>query len=144
MLRVNVAAPGGDYFQATGTVQDAILGAASSTDLSGTWDFFDFLETAVFPGLTALDGDARYVFLNGTSMASPHAAGVAALVVQRHPNWGPDAVKAAVERSAQKISCPPNWQPLGPNDERARCYGVNGRTSFFGHGLINALAAAQQ
>ena len=49
MSRVDVAAPGGDYFQATGTAQDAILGAVTSTSLSGTWDFFDFLEQSAFP-----------------------------------------------------------------------------------------------
>jgi hypothetical protein len=39
---------------------------------------------------------------------------------------------------------PPDWQPLGPADERYRCYGNNGRTSFFGHGLVDAAAAAGQ
>ena len=143
MSRVDVTAPGGDYFQATGTAQDAVLGAITSTSDSGTWAFFDSLNT-VFPGITVIDQGARYVYLNGTSMSSPHAAGVAALVKEMHPNWSPGAVKAAVQRSAQRLDCPPNWEPLGPDDERERCYGNGGRTSFFGHGLIDALAAAQE
>lgn len=146
MSRVDVGAPGGDYFRATNTRQDAVLGALSSTSDpdNGIWDFFDFLEQnggPGFDGLTVLaDGGYRYGFLNGTSMASPHAAGVAALVVEKHPGWSPGAVKAAVQRTAQQLGCPP---AMLPNDPR-RCYGNGGRTSFFGHGLVNALAAADE
>jgi subtilisin family serine protease len=141
MSRVDVTAPGGDYFRATGTVQDAVLGAVPFN--SEIWAGFDPLN-AVFPGITVIDQGAGYVYLNGTSMSSPHAAGVAALVKQMHPKWSPGAIKAAVERSALQLSCPPNWEPLGPADERERCYGNGGRTSFFGHGLVDAEAAAQQ
>jgi subtilisin family serine protease len=137
---VEVAAPGGDYFSATDTVQDAVLGAVPMDSV--LWDSFDPLN-AVFPGITAISGGAGYVYLNGTSMSSPHAAGVAALIVENHPNWSPGAVKAAVQRTATPLDCPPNWQPLGPDDEREKCYGGNGYTSFFGHGLVNALAASQ-
>jgi subtilisin family serine protease len=146
MSRVDVAAPGGDYFQATGTVQDAILAALTSTSdpVDGIWDFFDFLEQNVYPGMTTLDQGYRYAYLNGTSMSSPHAAGVAALVKEMHPGWSPGAVKAAVQRSAQKLECPADWEPLGSGDERERCYGQGGRTSFFGHGLVDAAAAAQE
>jgi subtilisin family serine protease len=136
MNAVGVAAPGGDYFAATGTVQDAVLGAWTSTGEDGTWEFFDSLP---FAGLTALDGGARYIELNGTSMASPHAAGVAALVRQQHPDWSPGAVVAAVQRSATPLPCP----ALADDDPRERCYGGGGRTSFHGHGLVNALAAAR-
>ncbi len=141
MSRVDVAAPGGDYFRATGTVQDAVLGAVPIG--SAIWDSFDPLN-AVYPGITAIDQGAGYVYLNGTSMSAPHAAGVAALVKEMHPKWGPGAVKAAVQRSAQQLPCPQDWQPLGSADERYRCYGNNGRTSFFGHGLVDAAAAAGQ
>lgn len=144
MSAVNVTAPGGDYFQASGTVQDAILAAMSSTSdpVDGIWDFYDFLEQVAFPGLTALDNGFRYGYLNGTSMSSPHAAGVAALVKQQHPDWEPGDIKAAVQRSAQKLQCPVDWSPLNDADEREKCYGKNGRTSFFGHGMVDAEAAA--
>ena len=147
MSRVDVTAPGGDYFQATGTVQDAVLAAMSSTSdpVDGIWDFYDFLEQNVFPGLTVLDASgARYGYLNGTSMSSPHAAGVAALVKQMHPGWNHGAIKSAVQRTAQGLACPTGWSPLNNADERERCYGKQGRTSFFGHGLVDAEAAASR
>jgi subtilisin family serine protease len=145
MSRVDVTAPGGDYFRATGTRQDAVLGAMTSTSDSGLWDLLEYLGTLPGnEGITAIDNGARYAYLNGTSMSSPHAAGVAALVKEMHPKWGPGAIKAAVQRSAQHLDCPPNWEPLGAADERYRCYGNGGRTSFFGHGLVDADAAAQQ
>lgn len=143
MSRIDVTAPGGDYFRATGTRQDAILGAITSTSTGGLWDLLDFIST--IPGneaMAVIDQGARYGYLNGTSMASPHAAGVAALVKQMHPEWEPGDIKAAVQRTAQQLSCPPDWEPLSTSDERERCYGRGGRTSFFGHGMVNAEAAA--
>ena len=141
MSRVDVAAPGGDYFRATGTAQDAVLGAIPFD--SEIWNAYDPYN-AVYPGFSVIDQGAGYIYLNGTSMSSPHAAGVAALVKQMHPKWGPGAVKAAVQLTAQHLDCPPDWEPLGSADERYRCYGNGGRTSFFGHGLVDAAAAAQK
>jgi subtilisin family serine protease len=140
MSRVDVAAPGGDYFRATGTIQDAVLGAVPVNSV--IYQSYDPLN-AFYPGISTMDQGAAYIYLNGTSMASPHAAGVAALVKGMHPDWGPSAVKAAVQRTAQHLDCPPDWEALSPGDERERCYGNGGRTSFFGHGLIDAAAAAQ-
>jgi subtilisin family serine protease len=138
MSRVDVAAPGGDYLRATGTVQDAVLAALPVG--SAIWNVFDMF----VPERLTMENGAGYGYLNGTSMASPHAAGVAALVKEMHPNWSPGAVKAAVQRSAQHLDCPTDWKRLGPGDERERCYGGGGRTSFFGHGLVDAAAAANE
>lgn len=135
---VGAAAPGGDYFAATGTVQDAIIGAWSSTD-DGT---FDFYETLPYDGLTVIDHGARYIEINGTSMAAPHATGVAALIKELHPDWGASALAAALQRATTPLACPANWQPLYDGDLRLRCQGSGGRTSFFGHGLVDAGLAA--
>ncbi len=130
---VEVGAPGGDAVQTPGSTLERILAGWSSTDATGQWEGLSAVGRAV------LDHGNRYVWISGTSMASPHAAGVAALVRQLHPNWSPGAVVAAVKRSALSLSCPANWPP----DDPRQCHGNgSGNTSFFGAGMVNALGAA--
>jgi len=76
----------------------------------------------------------------GVCTASPHAAGVAALIVQRHPNWSPGAVAAALRSTATPKSCPTDW----PADDPRVCTGGPKATSFYGAGVVNALAAASK
>ena len=138
----DLAAPGGDSFSATGTVQDNILAAmpANSTIYAAR----DPLNADPrFFGITTAAGPATYAWIQGTSMAAPHVTGVAALVMELHPNWPASAVAATLKRTATPMSCPPDWEPLGPGDERFRCTGGAGRTSFFGAGLVDAAAATR-
>ncbi|TDC81791.1 hypothetical protein E1193_13800 [Micromonospora sp. KC606] len=48
--------------------------------------------------------DARYVAASGTSMATPHVAGAAAVLAQRHPDWRAEQLKAALVGTADPIT----------------------------------------
>jgi subtilisin family serine protease len=62
--------------------------------------------------------------LSGTSMATPHVAGAAALVLGKNPNLTPDQVETILERTTTDL-------------------GVPNYDTTFGWGLVNAWAALQ-
>jgi lantibiotic leader peptide-processing serine protease len=132
---VDVTAPGGDAPQTPSTVfgRGRILAGWSSTDATGTWEALASANRAV------TSGGGRYVWISGTSMSSPHAAGVAALIRQVHPKMPQGAVAALLRSSATPLACPANWPA---NDPRV-CTGGSGQTSFFGAGMVNAFAAVK-
>ncbi len=71
---------------------------------------------------TALGSKTGYATMNGTSMASPHVAAVAALLKAYQPSLTPDQVETTLESSAVDL-------------------GTAGRDNDYGYGRIDALAA---
>ncbi|KFK22904.1 hypothetical protein AALP_AAs72951U000500 [Arabis alpina] len=58
---------------------------------------------------TALPGQSiDYYFMTGTSMATPHVAGVAAYVKTFHPDWSASAVKSAIMTTAWEMNASKN------------------------------------
>ncbi len=63
-----------------------------------------------------------YEYLDGTSMATPHVSGVAALIWSVNPAWTNAQIRQALERTAQDL-------------------GSAGRDNSYGYGLVQAKAA---
>ncbi|MEU2249045.1 S8 family peptidase [Streptomyces sp. NPDC019224] len=61
-------------------------------------------------------GDQAYQEMSGTSMATPHVAGGAALLLQQHPELTPAGVKALLTSSAKATDAPVLEQGAGPMD----------------------------
>ena len=96
---------------------------------------------------------AYYQWIQGTSMASPHAVGVAALIVSKFGDrshhgisLNPFLTQAILEGSATDTPCPtPNPFSYAdknrPPDFTAFCEGTPVYNGFYGHGIVDALAA---
>ena len=82
-----------------------------------------------------------YGWGQGTSMASPHAAGVAALIISQYGEMPPGRVQALINQTADPQECPVEFNPGPPFFWPAECQGGEGYNSFYGHGQVNAYNA---
>lgn len=105
--RIDIAAPGGNNgIDINGDgYPDGVLSTGGSVATSGTVNFV-------------------YSFSNGTSMASPHVAGVMALMKSVNPDLTALDIDALLQRG-----------------DLSDDLGASGRDNIFGHGLINAQRA---
>jgi lantibiotic leader peptide-processing serine protease len=148
---VEVTAPGGDSRYGTPPFNDPVTGRVLST-----WPL------AVINNCVAsrrvFDAGVLYCYQQGTSMASPHAAGVAALIISRYgtlaapgdATMSPGRVAAYLQGTADPQACPETL-PLVPvpylsflgteSDAVQTCVGGPGHNSWYGAGQVDALNA---
>ncbi|RVX39579.1 subtilase family protein [Nonomuraea polychroma] len=153
--QTDVAAPGGDVLdgkdaKATrsilGAAPERVLRAAGRIDASGNPKGADVVRDCTHRPCS------YYQYLDGTSMAAPHATGVAAILISRFGKPGPGGLTlapATVEdllyKSAMQKACPTPreyvYKSYGQTDTHL-CEGDQSRNGFYGHGIVDAWKAA--
>ena len=159
--KTDVSAPGGNTRNYTGVPGSAVCPHGSICRLIGAWSSTgssapaDPREECTGPGGTP--PCFLYGYVQGTSMATPNVAGVAALIISQYgdftpnnknkPHMSPTAVESILQQTANNRPCPtPNTVVQGPGEAlpTATCQGNTGYNNFFGKGIVDALKAVGQ
>jgi subtilisin family serine protease len=95
-----------------------------------------------------IDSGATYCYLQGTSMATPHVAGVAALIASRGIR-SPGANTSKLIATSDHLACPADvsiyaFFPAIDNGAPQACQGDLLYNSFNGNGQVNALRAVTE
>ncbi len=157
--QTDVSAPGGDA-HLTGvpvTVKDEVLSAypESLARANGQLNPDGSPKVANVVRDCQNGACAYYQYAQGTSMASPHAVGVAALAVAQYGKrdrvhggltLDPAQVEARLRTTATDTPCPmpnPFVYPGLPDHYTATCEGTAARNGFYGDGIVNADAVTR-
>jgi subtilisin family serine protease len=84
--------------------------------------------------LSTVVANNGYGLKSGTSMASPHVAGVLALMKSAHPEWSP-------ARMIRQLRAQADDKPCGTTTAGPACVGSDTDNSYFGEGVVDALDA---
>jgi len=132
----DVAAPGGD----------SILQVTAAAPNGRVFSTFSAVGTICPASRTVIDPatGAKFCYLQGTSMAGPHATGVAALLLSAHPGLTPGALAARLQQATNPLPCPDislyaPFPQLGGAPQS--CQGGTTHNSFYGAGEVDALKA---
>jgi subtilisin family serine protease len=85
-----------------GACEDLSTSADQVVCSSNSHDSLDLLGPGSVIISSDIDGDGIRP-RSGTSMAAPHAVGAAALVLERHPTYTPDAIESCLERTGKPV-----------------------------------------
>ena len=160
----DVAAPGGDAYDSPGNSVDPrneVLAAYPTrlARINGDIDANGNPTSDMAVKDCSGGSCAYYQYLQGTSMAAPHAVGVAALIVSEHGHadpahpggWtlAPATTRSILLNSAAGQACPQprlfRYTLAGgtPAHVSAYCAGPPGNNGFYGRGIVNAFAAVR-
>ena len=136
---IDVIAPGGDSILQQTT-------AAPNGRVLSSWPA-SLLTVTCLPARRLVDASgATYCYQQGTSMAGPHVAGVAALIASEFGTMSSGAMRAMLNSTAVPMACPPDLSiyaffPAVDNGAPQVCTGGPAYNSFNGHGQVDALNA---